>query len=34
MWRDADTEVRDFKSNAMIARDVRSIYWLLKELQA
>jgi hypothetical protein len=23
MWRDADTEARDLKSNALIARDVR-----------
>jgi hypothetical protein len=23
MWRDADIEARDFKSNALIARDVR-----------
>jgi hypothetical protein len=34
VWRAADTEARDLKSNAMIAGDVRSIYWSLKELQA
>jgi hypothetical protein len=31
MWRDADTETRDLKSNAVIARDVRDqSTWLLK----
>ena len=31
MWRDADIEARDFKSNALIARGcARSIDWLLK----
>jgi hypothetical protein len=35
MWRDAETETRDLKSNAMIARDVRDqSTWLLKELKA
>jgi hypothetical protein len=28
MWRDADTEARDLKSNALIARDARSLDWL------
>jgi hypothetical protein len=33
--RDADTETRDLKSNAVIARDVRDqSTWLLKELKA
>jgi hypothetical protein len=31
MWRDADTDARDLKSNALISRDVRDqIDWLLK----
>ena len=31
MWRDADTEARDFKSNAVDrVKRVRSIYWFLK----
>jgi hypothetical protein len=35
MWRDADTETRDLKSNAVIARDVRDQRtWVLKELKA
>jgi hypothetical protein len=34
MWRDAAIETRDFKSNALIARDARSIDWLLKGLRA
>jgi len=35
MWRDADTETRDSKSNAVITRDVRDqSTWLLKELKA
>ena len=30
MWRDADTQARDLKSNALIADSVRSMCWLLK----
>lgn len=30
MWRDADIEARDLKSNTLIAREARSIYWLLR----
>jgi hypothetical protein len=30
MWRDADTEARDLKANALIALDVRDQFdWLL-----
>ena len=31
MWRDADTETRDLKSNAVIARDVRDQWDLVVE---
>jgi hypothetical protein len=33
MWRDADTEARDLKSNALIARDVATNRWLLNGLK-